>query len=192
MTLPLGVLAVLSVVALVYALPLMPRGNVMQPVMENFLGPVFASAERIASRGGEVRLDHSVPAMGDYIFAWLVVVFGGGASAFAYLRFFPSRVGQPAPAFARAVRRFTQNKFYVDEAYEFLVIRPVKNVSAILYKLVDTVLIDTVAVRGTAWVTTRVGSALRYVQTGDAQAYATVMALALLGGAVYALIQVLQ
>jgi NADH-quinone oxidoreductase subunit L len=192
MTLPLVVLAALSVVALVYALPLMPRGNVMQPVMENFLGPVFASAERIASRGGEVRLDHSVPAMGDYIFAWLVVVFGGGASAFAYLRFFPSRVGQPAPAFARAVRRFTQNKFYVDEAYEFLVIRPVKNVSGILYKLVDTVLIDTVAVRGTAWVTTRVGSALRYVQTGDAQAYATVMALALLGGAVYALIQVLQ
>ena len=36
------------------------------------------------------------------------------------------------------------------------------------------------------------GSALRYVQTGDAQAYAAVMALALLGGAVYALIQVLQ
>jgi NADH-quinone oxidoreductase subunit L len=192
MTAPLVVLAVLSIGALVYALPLMPRGNVMQPVMENFLGPVFASAERIASRGGEVRLDHSVPAMGDYVFAWLVVVFGGAVSAFAYLKFFPSRVGQPVPAFARAVRRFTQNKFYVDEAYEFLVIRPVKNVSGILYKLVDTVLIDTVAVRGTAWVTTRVGSALRYVQTGDAQAYAAVMALALLGGAVYALIQVLQ
>ena len=101
-------------------------------------------------------------------------------------------MGQPAPAFARSVRRFTQNKFYVDEAYEFLVIRPVKNVSAILYKLVDTLLIDTVAVRGTAWVTARLGSALRYVQTGDAQAYAAVMALALLGGAVYALILVLK
>jgi len=153
---------------------------------------VFSSAERIASRGGEVALDHSVPSLFDYIKAWLVALTGGAAAGFMYLKFFPSRVGQPAPAWARGARRFTQNKFYVDEAYEFLVIRPVKNVSAILYKLVDTLLIDTVAVHGTAWVTARVGSVLRYVQTGDAQAYAAVMALALLGGAVYALIQVLQ
>ncbi|KFA86948.1 NADH-quinone oxidoreductase subunit L [Archangium violaceum] len=193
MTTPLWVLAILSVVALFQALPLMPgRGGVMQPVMENFLGPVFSSAERIAARGGEVKLDHSVPSIIDYLKAWLVALAGGAAAGFMYLKFFPSRAGQPAPAFARSVRRFTQNKFYVDEAYEFLVIRPVKNVSAILYKLVDTLLIDTVAVRGTAWVTARLGSALRYVQTGDAQAYAAVMALALLGGAVYALILVMK
>jgi NADH-quinone oxidoreductase subunit L len=85
-----------------------------------------------------------------------------------------------------------QNKFYVDEFYELVVIRPVKFVSFLLFRVVDALLIDTVMVRGTAWVTTRVGSALRYVQTGDAQAYAAVMALALLGGVVYALIQVLQ
>ncbi|PTL76403.1 NADH-quinone oxidoreductase subunit L [Vitiosangium sp. GDMCC 1.1324] len=191
MTLPLVVLAVLSVVALVYALPLMPGRNGPQPVMENFLGPVFASAERIAARGEAVKLDHSLPHLVDYFIAWLVALSGGAAAAFLYMKFFPSRVGQPAPAWARSARRLAQNKFYVDEAYEFLVIRPVRNVSAILFKLVDTLLIDTVAVRGTAWVTARVGSALRYVQTGDAQAYAAVMALALLGGAVYALIQVL-
>ena len=50
----------------------------------------------------------------------------------------------------------------------------------------------TAAARAAEAFTARVGSALRYVQTGDAQAYAAVMALALLGGAVYALIQVLQ
>ncbi len=192
MTMPLVVLAVLSVVALVYALPLMPGRNGMQPVMENFLGPVFSNAERIAARGGLVELDRSVPKLGDYIFAWLVAVSGGVVAAFLYLKFFPSKAGQPAPAWARGVRRFAQNKFYVDEVYEFLIIRPVKTVSIVLFKLLDTLIIDTVLVRGTAWVTARVGSALRYVQTGDAQAYAAVMALALLGGAVYALIQVLQ
>jgi NADH-quinone oxidoreductase subunit L len=57
--------------------------------------------------------------------------------------------------------------------------------------VVDALLIDTVAVRGTAWVTARVGSALRYVQTGDAQAYAAVMALAILGGVLYAILKVL-
>ncbi|HSP00134.1 MAG TPA: NADH-quinone oxidoreductase subunit L, partial [Thioalkalivibrio sp.] len=192
MTLPLVVLAVLSVVAAVYAWPLMPGRNGAQPVMENFLGPVFNSAERIAARGGLVTLDRSVPKFGDYLFAWLVAVSGGVVAAFLYLKFFPSRVGQPAPAWAREIRRFAQNKFYVDEFYEFLIIRPVKTASIVFFKLLDTLIIDTVLVRGTAWVTARVGSALRYVQTGDAQAYAAVMALALLGGAVYALIQVLQ
>jgi NADH-quinone oxidoreductase subunit L len=49
-----------------------------------------------------------------------------------------------------------------------------------------------VAVRGTAWVTARAGSILRYFQTGDAQSYAAVMALALLGVVAYALVAVLQ
>jgi NADH-quinone oxidoreductase subunit L len=192
MTMPLVVLAFLSVVALVYALPLMPGRAGPQPVMENFLGPVFAAAERIAGRGGLVRLDRSVPGFGDYLMAWLVAVAGGAVAAFLYLKFFPSRAGQPSPDWARAARRFAQNKFYVDEAYELLFIRPVKYAAVILYKLVDDILIDKVLVRGTAVITTRVGSILRYIQTGDAQAYAAVMALALLGGAAYALLQVLQ
>ncbi|MCP3144229.1 NADH-quinone oxidoreductase subunit L [Pyxidicoccus xibeiensis] len=194
MTLPLVVLAVLSVVALVYALPLMraPGDGRPQPVFENFLLPVFGVAARIASTAKTVQLDTSVPGLGDYVFAWLVAVSGGAVAAFLYLKFFPARVGQPAPAFARAVRRTAQNKFYVDELYELVVIRPVKFMSFILFRVVDALLIDTVAVRGTAWVTARVGSALRYVQTGDAQAYAAVMALALLGGVAYALIQVMQ
>jgi NADH-quinone oxidoreductase subunit L len=193
MTLPLVVLAVLSVVAAVYAFPLM-RSSSGQPqaVFENFLSPVFGSMNRIANGAKTVELDTSVPHLADYVFAWLVALSGGGAAAFLYLRFFPARVGQPAPAFARAVRRTAQNKFYVDELYEFIVIRPVKFMSFILFRVVDALLIDTVAVRGTAWVTARVGSALRYVQTGDAQAYAAVMALALLGGVAYALIQVMQ
>ncbi|MCE9672392.1 NADH-quinone oxidoreductase subunit L [Myxococcus stipitatus] len=194
MTLPLVVLAVLSVVAAVYAWPLMkaPGDGRPQPVFENFLSPVFASMNRVVEAGKVVELDTSVPTLGDYGFAWLVALVGGGAAAFLYLSFFPARAAQPAPAFARAVRRVAQNKFYVDELYELVVIRPVKFLSFILFRVVDALLIDTVAVRGTAWVTARVGSALRYVQSGDAQAYAAVMVVALLGGIAYAFIQVLQ
>jgi len=194
MTLPLVVLAVLSVVAAVYALPLLRNSSTgqPQPVFENFLSPVFGAMNRIAQTGKMVQLDSSVPSIVDYLKAWLVALTGGTAAAFLYLRFFPARSGQPVPAFARAVRRTAQNKFYVDELYELAVIRPVKFMSFILFRVVDALLIDTVAVRGTAWVTARVGSALRYVQTGDAQAYAAVMAIALLGGVAYALIQVMQ
>jgi NADH-quinone oxidoreductase subunit L len=193
MTLPLVILGVLSVVASVYAFPLMKRSDgTAQPVFENFLAPVFAAAERISSNGGEVRLDHSAPHLADYLLAWIIVVAAGAVAAFLYMRFFPAQAGKPAPAWARGIRRVAQNKFYVDEAYEFVFIRPLKFLSMILYRVFDALLIDTVMVRGTAWVTTRVGSALRYVQTGDAQSYAAVMALALLGGVAYALIRVLS
>ncbi|WP_434387073.1 NADH-quinone oxidoreductase subunit L [Melittangium boletus] len=192
MTVPLVLLALLSIVALFYALPLMPgRNGVRQPVMENFLGPVFASAERLAARGGQVKLDHSLPSIVDYLVAWVTALVGGGLAAFAYLKYFPSRAGMPAPVWARSVRRFTQNKFYVDEVYEAVVIRPVKGLGTLVFKMVEA-FIDRVLVHGTAWVTNFTGITLRYLQTGDAQVYAAVMALALLGGAVYAIIQVLN
>jgi NADH-quinone oxidoreductase subunit L len=189
MTLPLLILAVLSVVAAVYAAPLL-RPTSDQALMENFLSPVFQAASRISGVAETVELDTSRPTLPDYALAWVLVVAAGALAAFLYLSFFPARAGQPAPAFARWVRRVAQNKFYVDEVYEFLIIRPVKFASFVLFRVVDSLLIDTVAVRGTAWVTARVGSALRYVQTGDAQAYAAVMALAILGGVLYAFFKV--
>jgi NADH-quinone oxidoreductase subunit L len=201
MTLPLVVLAVLSVVSAVYAFPLL--SNRAEPLMDNFLSPVFQTATGIRDARGAVAqpgiaaiantvaLDFSLPSLVDYLKAWLVAVLGGGLAFFLYMKFFPARVGQPVPALLRAVRRAAVNKFYVDELYEFVVIRPVKFVSFVLFRVVDALLIDTVLVRGTAWVTARVGGALRYVQTGDAQAYAAVMALALLGGVIYAILKVL-
>jgi len=193
MTLPLVVLAVLSVVAARYAFGIDFFNMSAQPVLDNFLSPVFSATKRITDASQLVQLDTSRPQLfPDYFKAWAVALAGGGLSVFLYRSFFPARAGQPAPAFARAVRRAAQNKFYVDELYELIVIRPVKFMSFFLFRVVDALVIDTVAVRGTAWVTARVGSALRYVQSGDAQAYAAVMAIALLGGVVYALIQVMQ
>ncbi|MBZ4332048.1 NADH-quinone oxidoreductase subunit L [Corallococcus interemptor] len=193
MTLPLVILAFLAFITFVYALPLMPRtGGGTQPVFENFLSPVLRPAETVARVAKTVQLDTSSPTVGDYAFAWMWALAGGAAAAFAYLKFFPSRAGQPVPAFARAVRRTAQNKFYVDELYEFIIIRPVKFVAFILFRVVDALVIDTVLVRGTAYVTEKVGLGLRRLQTGDAQAYAAIMALAILGGAVYALVQVLS
>jgi NADH-quinone oxidoreductase subunit L len=188
MTLPLVVLAVLSVVALVQALPLVAG----QPVFENFLSPVFSTTRNVVNTAKTVVLDTSAPGFLDYLKAWIVAMVGGVSAAFLYLKYFPSQVGKPAPAFARGVRRVAQNKFYVDELYELVVIRPVKFISFVLFRVVDSLFIDTVLVRGTAWVTTRVGSALRYVQTGDTQAYAAVMALAILGGMAYVLLHVFQ
>jgi NADH-quinone oxidoreductase subunit L len=87
------------------------------------------------------------------------------------------------------LRTFSLNKFYVDEVYYALIVRPLTFVARAAHRLIDAVLIDGVMVRGTAWVTKQTGAVLRYLQTGDAQMYAAVMAVALAGGLVWALLR---
>jgi len=73
-----------------------------------------------------------------------------------------------------------------------IILKPIKRLSFLLYKIVDTLLIDTVAVRGSAWLIQVAGSGLRRFQTGDTQSYAAVMAIAVAGGVAYALFEVLK
>ncbi len=197
MTVPLMVLAALSIIGLLYGIPMMePRGEPVawidrQPVMQNFLSPVFRTTENVMRDAGTVVASHG-GLLGSWATAWIIALVATGAAVFAYTKFFPARAGQPAPTFARRVLGFTREKFYVDELYELTIIKPVKWMSFMLFKVVDALLIDTVMVRGTAWVTARAGSVLRYFQTGDVQSYAAVMALAILGGVAWALLKVLQ
>ncbi|MFN0061599.1 MAG: NADH-quinone oxidoreductase subunit L [Myxococcaceae bacterium] len=195
MTLPLVVLAFFSVVALVHGIPfLRPRGTEgLQALMENYLYPVFDTARLVTTSVESVKAPVTEHVPWDaYLQAWGIALVGGATAAFMYLRFFPSRRGQTAPALARAARHFAQAKFYVDELYDALLLRPIRALAVILYRVVDALLIDTVAVRGSAWVTARAGALLRYTQTGDVQSYAAAMVLALLGGAAYVLVQVLR
>jgi hypothetical protein len=60
-----------------------------------------------------------------------------------------------------------ENKFYVDEIYEYLVIAPVKMSATILWFLVDRVIIDTLLVNGTGGWCTASGGALRRTHTGS-------------------------
>jgi NADH-quinone oxidoreductase subunit L len=67
----------------------------------------------------------------------------------------------------------------------------VKFLAFISYRVIDAVVIDTIGVRGTAWVTARFGAMLRFVQSGDAQSYAAVMAIALVAGILLAMFKLM-
>ncbi len=201
MVAPLVVLASLSVAALFYGIPFGGQWQ-GQTLMQNYLSPVLNASQAVNRRmaflsgpdwpaAGAAEVAHGLP-WGAWGIAWIIALIGGGAAYLAYTKIFPSWAGKPAPAFARAAKSLSENKFYVDELYERVVLAPIKGAAFLLFKVVDTLLIDTVAVRGTAWVTTRAGALLRYLQTGDVQSYAAVMGLALLTGLVYALVRVLS
>jgi NADH-quinone oxidoreductase subunit L len=190
MTLPLVVLAGLAVAGAAWGLPLLhvSRGGeaVVQTPMENFLDPVFRTTRELIERHGTLRVpeEHGAP-WGVWAQAWLIALTGGGAAYLIYGR------RLKLPAALEPLRKASFDKFYVDEAYQFLFIRPLTFVARALHQVVDSVLIDGLGVRGTAWVATRTGAVLRYLQTGDAQLYAAVMTLAMASGLVWALWRVL-
>jgi NADH-quinone oxidoreductase subunit L len=177
----LVVLAALSVVGIVWGWPYLVPGPGGQKValMEAYLGPAMDLADREAAIYELMRHELAAPWVG-YAIAWVLALIGGVGAWWVYRRWLPERAGRPLPDAIATFWRWARAKFYVDEIYDYLIIRPFTGLSNGLYKVVDEGLIDTVAVGGTAGVLKRLGSWLRYTQTGNAQNYATVMAVGLL------------
>ncbi len=70
------------------------------------------------------------------------------------------------------VRSTLENKYYVDEFYGAVVVRPLINLSLFLWKFVDTILIDG-TLNGLAKLWRDVSDALRHTQSGQMRGYAT-------------------
>jgi len=63
------------------------------------------------------------------------------------------------------------NKYYIDELYDFLIVRPLKLASDVLFVVVDVVVIDLVCVRGSAALVQLTSDMGRRVQTGVVRHY---------------------
>jgi NADH-quinone oxidoreductase subunit L len=97
--------------------------------------------------------------------AWLF--FGGGAR-------------EPARRFVAVLPRLVaavRGKFFVDEIYDWLVVRPLRGLSRALFVVVDRILIDRLLVGGWTVVVDLIGRSLRLVQAGDVQRYLAVFAI---------------
>jgi len=71
------------------------------------------------------------------------------------------------------------DKWYVDEAYDLLVVRPLRAMSGWAFRLLDVVVVDRGMVHGPARLVTWIGRGLRRGHIGDVQAYLAVLALGL-------------
>jgi len=84
-----------------------------------------------------------------------------------------------AGATARFRLRLVENKYYVDELYDAVLVRPLVRFSdAVLYRALDAGAIDDALVNGTARAVRAVAAdVLRHLQSGFAQAYLVLMVL---------------
>jgi len=69
------------------------------------------------------------------------------------------------------VHKVVYNKFYVDEFYELVILRPFRWIARSTWEFVDKFVIDTVFVTGTAVVVDVAGRIARWVQNGQVQRY---------------------
>ncbi len=141
--------------------------------MERWLAPVFApalehlSALTPAPEEGVPWVAYGVA----LVLAWL-----GAGIAYALWR--DAALRERAARMLGGIRTAAANKFYVDEAYQLVIVRPIAFSARILWRYVDQGLIDGAAVRGSAAIVQAFSRyALRPLQNGNAQSYAMVMAL---------------
>ncbi|MCL4488439.1 MAG: NADH-quinone oxidoreductase subunit L [Chloroflexi bacterium] len=164
MTVPLMILAVLSVIAGVVGLP-----SVLGPnLLEGYFAPVF----------GE--LTTPTPAATEWLLIAASVVAGLVGIGVAYW-FYIVSPEMPVNLAARfkSVYNVLWNKYYVDEIYSAVTVRFGQSLATFLWQDVDVGVIDGIA-NGLGQALGAASRGLRRIQTGYARAYA----LAMLGGTV--------
>jgi NADH-quinone oxidoreductase subunit L len=169
MTIPLGVLAVLSVAAgMIIGFP--PEGG----FIHRYLEPVFGTADHILG------VHHSAFGALDLVLMVVSVLVALGGIALAYLFYIRQPDVLPAKAGARAggLYRAVYNKWYIDEFYNMAIINPLIKGSQAVYRYFDSAVIDGfVNFVGKLWVF--FGKMIRPFQTGRVQNYAMVMFIGL-------------
>ena len=162
---PLVVLAVLSTIGGWFALPALFHGP---DYFANFLAPVFGGSHELAAAAGEPAA-HQL----EWILAGVAVtgaLIGLGVAYWLYLKK-PEKADSLANSM-KPVYTTLLHKYYVDELYDAVIVRPLVWISAnVLWKTVDTTLIDG-AVNGIAEGIAGIGDQVRHTQSGNTRSYA--------------------
>ena len=183
MTLPLVVLGVLSVVGGFLGVPKLFTGSERYNLIERFLEPVLlplGEAGHGAGEGAHGVSHHAVSVGMEWFLVFLSLAVAGAGIALAARFYLKDREFARARALADRfplAYRLLLNKYWVDEIYETLVVRPIHRLSLFLWKVVDVILIDGVGVNGTAFMTELTGDVLRFLQTGNVRNYALSVAV---------------
>lgn len=168
MTVPLVILAVLSAVGGLLNLPSALGGG---HALADFLAPVFAESSSVA---GAFHLDHRT----EYI---LMAVSAAGAiimAVVAYRRYaVKGAVPAPDDAPRGALAKLSYHKFYVDELYNTLFVRPFNALSVFFFRVIDKAGIDGL-VNGLSRQVGESGNGVRFLQTGNVGSYIFMMVIA--------------
>jgi NADH-quinone oxidoreductase subunit L len=185
MTIPLMILGGLSIVGGLIGFPGQLFHTSGLNLIEKFLQPVILpiAAAQHESATAAAHPEHVLSFGTEWILV-LVSVAVAAAGILIARRFY---LGPDAFAIPRGLanrlpllHRLLFNKYWVDEIYSALIVRPVHRLAIFSWRVFDELIIDTVFVNGTAFVVELTGDLLRFTTTGNVRNYALSVALAIL------------
>ncbi|HRP38569.1 MAG: NADH-quinone oxidoreductase subunit L [Chitinophagales bacterium] len=163
-TIPLIILAALAVVGGAMGIPEVFGGTHW---MKNFLAPVVASGS-----GAAHAISHSTELMLISIASIAAVV----GIAFAYFRFVKGGALPLKDGEEKGLQKVIYNKFYVDEIYNAIIVKPLMTLSSLAYEIFDVLVVDGV-VNTLASITYWKGKQIRLLQSGNIGFYLIMMVL---------------
>jgi len=172
MTVPLVVLAVLAVIG----------GWVGIPHVLGFTNHFERWMEPVMSQGARSAESHALAAAGGHAGVEIALMVASVALvliAIFLARMFYNKRPELATNFREklsGIHRILLNKYYVDEIYGAILVRPVVYLSLFLWKIVDVVFIDGL-INGLATAYSDVSQYCRSVQTGRVRSYATLFVI---------------
>ncbi len=171
MTIPLIILAVLSVIGGFVGIPEVFSGEHGNQ-FHNWLAPIFKDADRKLMHFG-------LHSHFEEILLMVISVIAAASSIlfarYIYLRK-PEIASRTASRF-KGLYNLLWNKYFVDEIYDAIIVNPTVTISRnILWKIADNKIIDG-TVNGAAKLIDVLSATIRKIQTGVAQLYALIMVL---------------
>jgi NADH-quinone oxidoreductase subunit L len=174
MTLPLWILAILSVFGGLLGIPKALSGGADINILEHWLEPIFANANSILASHHSDAHHHSLALEWGLMAASLAIAIIGILYATSLYRKSSHKPAEMA-AKNKGLYNILWNKYFVDEIYHNVFVAPIYKISLdFLWKIVDVQIIDGI-VNGSARAIAASAENLRKIQSGIAQNYALMM-----------------
>ena len=160
MTVPLIILATLSLIG--GALLGWPHHH----FLAKWMAPIFADIRGIPEAQYEISPNVEWSLM---IVSTLIAAIG---TWLAYVRFYKRglEADESFAASAPAIARGMENKWYVDELYDKIVVAPLEQISIFFWRIIDAIIDGIAAILG--YIVAASGDLLRFFQTGNVRNYA--------------------
>ncbi len=164
MTFPLMVLAVFSIIGGFFNLPEALSLGLPAQALDHYLEPVFANSHKLVQHA---HLDHATEYMLMGVSVGIVIV----SIVVAYVIYVSKKVVPVEEGTKLSpVHNLVYNKYYIDEVYEFVFVKPLYALSDFAYKFLELLGIDAI-VNGVAGSVKALSGGLKNVQTGVVGSY---------------------
>ncbi len=170
MTLPLSILAVFAAIAGFWG---MPAVFGQTHFFAAYLAPVFEGSKQYLGEAHEA--SHAT----EWMLMGIATVAALFSIAVAYALYISKKWLPEADEETTGFAKWVANKFYIDEFYDKVIVKPLLVVSDIFFVLIDKLIIDLI-VMATAWIVGFTGRTIRLAQTGNTGLYIFAMVIGMM------------